>query len=491
MTNSELLEISAARDRVRVLIVDDHRDFAENLAELGRMNSLAPVICGSCDEARRLIVEELFDVAIVDQHLPDGLGLDLLTDLRARSPDVVTIVVTAFVSLDDTLAALNHGAFAFLAKDSDPDELLAIIARAAENAKLRRENRGLRDLREAILHALPDLVLLVDASTRIVSVNRRHPVFCPGPPAAAAGLPVREAVAPFLRDQFDVGEWLREAQARGGETERTVEVRDDAGRLWILGLRTLPLSTDASTLLLVRVADLTDRIALERQLNDAQHLATLGRLVSSIAHELRNPLAGIRALSQILQRRLAGAPEDRENASEILALTDRMHATLSDLLEFARPGGRREETIDVAELVEGVHREALRWPSAERRRLEYRRIGGRPLQRVAARDRISGAIENLVQNALHAAPPDGRVRLTLADTERGCEVIVEDDGPGVPADVLPRLFQPFFTTKTRGTGLGLSIVKSTVQSLGGTIDVGRSDDLGGARFRLRLPLPSA
>src|SRR5688572_6683776 len=125
---------TTAQDIVRVLIVDDHRDFAENLAELGRINGLAPVICGSCATARTRIRKEVFDVAIVDHRLPDGLGIDLLADLKASCPDIVTIVVTAVVSLDDTLAALNQGAFAFMAKDSDPDELLAIVARAAENA---------------------------------------------------------------------------------------------------------------------------------------------------------------------------------------------------------------------------------------------------------------------------------------------------------------------------------------------------------------------
>ncbi len=488
MTRHELLEILPVRELVRVLIVDAHRDFAENLSEFGRLNGLAPVICGTCGEARQRIVAEAFDVAIVDQRLPDGLGIELLADLRASCPDVVTIVVTASVSLDDTLAALHQGAFAFMAKDCDPDELLAAIARAAENAKLRRENRGLRDLHETILRALPDLLLLIDDSLRIVSASRQHALLCPGGTAAAVGRPVHDVVAPSLRERFDFGELLREARVKSGETERTIEVRDAAGRLWILGLRAIPLPAEASPLTLVRVVDLTDRIELERQLTDAQHLATLGRMVSSIAHEVRNPLAGIRALAQLLQRRFKHSPNDHESATEILGLTDRMHATLSDLLEFARPGGRREETIDLVALVESLQKEALRWPFAKGRRIEFVRVGDRPLQLVAAPERVFGAIENLVQNALHAVATDGRVRLTLADSDRGCELTVEDDGPGIAADVLPRLFQPFFTTKTHGTKLGLSIIKSTVESLGGSIEVDRSRDLGGARFRLRLPL---
>src|SRR5262249_38284289 len=142
-----------------------------------------------------------FDVAIVDQRLPDGLGIELLADLKAGCPDVVTIVVTALVSLDDTLAALHHGAFAVIAKDSAADEVLATIARAADSARLRRENRALRDLQEAILRALPDLLLLVDESMRIVSANRHHPLICPDGPESAIGRSVDDVVASVLRER--------------------------------------------------------------------------------------------------------------------------------------------------------------------------------------------------------------------------------------------------------------------------------------------------
>jgi PAS domain S-box-containing protein len=485
------MRATADRDVVRVLIVDDNVDYAENLAELGRLNGLAPVICDSCASARARVADSVFDVAIVDQRLPDGLGIELLAELRASCPDIVTIVVTALVSLDDTLAALHQGAFAFLAKDSDPDELLAIVARAAENARLRRENRELRVLREAILRGLPELLLLVDESTRIVRVNRRHEVFCDCDPERAVGRPAHEVVAPFLRRRLDLVGLVREAREKSMEIERTIEERDPAGRTWILGLRAIPLKAAGGKLTLVRMIDLTERIALERQLTDAQHLATLGRLVSSIAHEVRNPLAGIRALAQLLQRRFKDSPGDLENATEILALTDRMHATLSDLLEFARPRADRDESIDLQELVGSLITQAQRWPFTSGRRLELVRRGDRSQRLVGARDRVLGAIENVVQNALQAAPAEGVVRVTLADVDAGCEISVEDSGPGISPDVEPRLFQPFVTTKTRGTGLGLSIVKKTIEALGGTIAVDRSPELGGARFRLLLPARSA
>src|SRR5262245_16558884 len=97
---ADVIASSAGRDPARVLIVDDNRDFAENLAEMSRLSGLSATVCATCAEARASIERQGFDVAIVDQRLPDGFGIDLLAELRQRCADIVTIVVTAFVSLD-------------------------------------------------------------------------------------------------------------------------------------------------------------------------------------------------------------------------------------------------------------------------------------------------------------------------------------------------------------------------------------------------------
>ncbi len=484
-----MIKLAPDPDAVRVLIVDDNRDFADNLAELAELRGLHAQTAHDCRQALALARAAPFDVAIVDQKLPDGSGIELLADLRRLLPDLVTLVVTAFVSLDNSLAALHEGVFAFIGKDTDPDELLSTIARAAENARLRRDNRKLRRLHEATLLAIPDFLALVDESGRVQSVNQSHPALCPGEPAIAVGRPFDEMVAPFVQAHVVLGEWL--VQVRRGEapTERSLELCDGNGKRLILGLRAVALSDAQPPLLLLRAVDLTERISLERRLTETEHLATLGRLVSSIAHDLRNPLAGIRALAQLLQRSVAGPPRDVENVTEILTLADRMRATLADLLDFARPSPRAEETIRLPELLEGLVSEARLWPSADGRTIDLvTSPGAGAATLVAASDRVVGLFANLIDNALQAAPPGGRVRVLLAADGSHADVAIEDNGPGIGPEVAPHLFQPFFTTKTRGTGLGLSIVKKSVDALGGTIAADRSPDLCGTRFRARLPL---
>ncbi len=477
----------ARLDAVRVLIVDDNRDFAENVAGLALLRGLAPTVAHDRATALQLAEREPFDVAIVDQKLPDGRGTELLAELRARLPDLVTMVVTAFVSLDNSLAALREGAFAFVGKDSEPDELVETISRAAENARLRRENRTLRQLHEATLLAIPDFLLLIDRTGRVESVNGSHAAFCPGPPQLAIGRPLDEIVAPFVRERTSLLVWLDRVRSGEAPAERTLELQDVNGAPLIVGLRAVSLESDREPLLLLRAVDLTERISLERRLSESEHLATLGRLVSSIAHDLRNPLAGIRALAQMLRRTRSEVARDAENLDEIVALSDRMGATLSDLLDFARPGTRREEPLQLAELLGSLVVEARRWPAADGRSNELD-LAPKAAVVVGARERVEGLLANVIDNALQAAPAGGRLRITLAVDDGIADVIVEDSGPGVAPDVLPHLFQPFFTTKTRGTGLGLSIVKKNVDALGGAIDVDRSPSLGGARFRIRLPL---
>ena len=474
---------------VRVLVVDDNRDFAENVAALARSRGLDPTIAHDRRGALLLARTEPFDVAVVDQKLPDGVGTALLAELRTLLPDLVTMVVTAFVSLDNSLAALREGAFAFVAKDSEPDELIETIARAAENARLRRENRTLRQRHDAILQAIPDFLLLVDGSGTVESVNRRHPALCPDAPDCANGRSLDEVVAAGVRLRESLGAWI--AQVRRGEApaERTLELGGGGDGLSILGLRAVPLGSSSTAPVLLRAVELTDRISLERRVAESEHLATLGRLVSSIAHDLRNPLAGIRALTQLVQRSRSASARDQENLAEVVALIDRMHATLSDLLDFARPGTRRDEPLQLAELIDSLAVETRRWPTAEGRTVEVD-LAHEPATITGTRERVkallANLLANLLDNALQAAPAGGRARVSLRREGRRVEIAVEDDGPGVPTELLPRLFQPFVTTKTRGTGLGLSIVRKNAEALGGNVTVDRSPTLGGARFRVSL-----
>lgn len=470
-----------AEGPARVLIVDANRDFAANLADIARLQGMEPVVVRRLEDALDQMARHEFDVALVDYRLPDGSGTEFLARARDLRPHLVCVIVTAFASQSTTLSALNEGAFAFVTKDADADLFLDALHRAAQTAALRRENDRLVRTQERILLAIPDLLMLIDGHLRILSANHPHALFCP----STDGLPraLLDAVSPLVRDRVDWSALVESARSGDGE-EVFLRVRDPEGKTRTFAIRCTIVGTRAHPEFLLRVTELTTRLELERRLSDSEALARVGRLVAMIAHEMRNPITGIRALAQLLRDRFPTDDDDRESVDEILTLADRMSATLADLLTYARPPKWKEERIALEELLAQVVTQARRWPSAEGRTVKLQVVEGGRQEVRAERDRLTSVYSNLVENALQATPERGTVVVTLLPGQR---VAVEDSGCGVPEEDRERIFEPFVTGRSEGTGLGLAIVRGVVEGYGGSIEVGRSEAMGGARFEVRFP----
>ncbi|MCM2258254.1 MAG: ATP-binding protein [Vicinamibacteria bacterium] len=224
--------------------------------------------------------------------------------------------------------------------------------------------------------------------------------------------------------------------------------------------------------------------AAESQVAHAEKMASLGRLSASIAHEINNPLAGVLTFAKLLLRDLAERPLDealREQAVKQLRLvqreTERCTVIVRNLLEFSR---QRPLAMRPASLV-GIVEEAL---SLVAHQVQLRGLTlERDLQDVPAVEADSGqirqAVVNLVMNACDATPEGGRIRVATR-TSAGGPVLLEvsDSGSGVAPEALPRLFDPFFSTKEKGTGLGLSVVYGIVERHGGKIEVESPSSLG-------------
>jgi CheY-like chemotaxis protein len=232
------------RDRpVRLLIADDNRDFAANLSDLARLHGFETKVVHSLTQARALAEDGSFDVAVIDQRLPDGRGIELLSRWRFDQPDLVPIIVTAFASVDSTLAALNQGAFAFVTKDSEPEVLLDALLRAAENAILRRENRRLRGTQEAILAALPDQLLIVDRQLTVHSANRRDPQLCSHEPRIVLPCPLLGFLAPGVVDRLDWNRLIRDV-IETGSIEASLTIRMEGDKTRTYSVRATRLATE-------------------------------------------------------------------------------------------------------------------------------------------------------------------------------------------------------------------------------------------------------
>jgi signal transduction histidine kinase len=232
--------------------------------------------------------------------------------------------------------------------------------------------------------------------------------------------------------------------------------------------------------------DITELTRLQEELIRTERLAAVGELAASIAHEVKNPLAAIRAAVEILGDRFPEKDSGREVVGEVIGQIERLDRTVKDLLTFARPSPIEKQPTKVPDLV-GSALELLRGEPLRKGVEVYLQldpdIPGVPVDR----RQMEQAFLNVILNSLQAM--EGAGRLTVSSRQEPDDVLVSfrDTGPGVPQEIMERVFHPFFTTKHRGTGLGLSIVQKVLDAHGGSIIIENHEDRG-AVVTLRLPM---
>jgi signal transduction histidine kinase len=231
----------------------------------------------------------------------------------------------------------------------------------------------------------------------------------------------------------------------------------------------------------------------QAQLVQSEKLASIGEMAAAVAHGLRNPLASLRAAAQLV-RRHPDSPSSREHLDAIIEEVDRLDRRISHLLSFSRPAPYHPMPERVARLVENLL-PTFAEPMRERRvELEVDLPQDLPEVRVDPMQ-LEQALLELVSNALDAMPGGGRLRLgaqAMNGGPAGGEIVIEvsDTGPGIPANVLPSVCEPFFTTRQEGTGLGLAIAKRYVEQNGGRLEIDSSPG-SGTTVRVRLPTGGA
>jgi signal transduction histidine kinase len=263
------------------------------------------------------------------------------------------------------------------------------------------------------------------------------------------------------------------------------------GYRWFAGLALAGIAL--SLVLTVRLARTVGRQAAERErlrteLRRSERLAALGKLIAGVAHEVRNPLAGIRGITQLWRR---GLGLGNEGFDHLIDEVDRLEGIVSRLLQFSRadaqdltPGDLNLVAAEAARLAEDRARE-------QEIRVELDLEPDLPPIQMAPPALVQ-VLRNLTTNALQVMPRGGVLRLaTRLDAARGTVVAsVADDGPGLSDEVLSHLFEPFFTTKAEGTGLGLAIAREIALAHRGELRA-QNRPGGGAVFTLTLPVAEA
>ena len=232
------------------------------------------------------------------------------------------------------------------------------------------------------------------------------------------------------------------------------------------------------------VHDLSARVRVEERLREQAALAKLGEMAAVIAHEVKNPLAGIRGAMQVMGRRMTAGSKDEEMTREIVKRIDSLDAMMKDMLLFARPPQPKRLPIEIAPLV-AVTAHLLK-EDAALRDVDVRIEGSAPPVNADA-EMLKMVFQNLLVNGVHAMNGKGTIRVDIAPVNGACRIVFTDAGPGIPADIRTKIFTPFFTTKSRGTGLGLPTAKRFIEAHDGQISIDCPTQ-GGTAVHVTLPL---
>ena len=382
-------------------------------------------------------------------------------------------------SLDNPSAFMAASMQAVIQKLREQEKELAALHRRDKERAQQTER-----LSEAVTRNMPAGLLLISSAGLITSAN----------PAAEAALDVHALVyrryAEVLGKESSLSILLAKCLSEGRTFRREeVEYTTPKGELRQLGVTISPILGKSAqvTGALCLLSDLTELAALQRQVQVKESLAALGELSAGIAHEFKNALATISGYAQMIRRESEG--ETAENARLIVDQTRALTHVVTEFLKFARPLDLSTEEVPLRSVVERVIneiQEAIPQVTISSRG-EFESIAG-------DEGLLRQALLNLTRNAAEAAveqPFGGRVEVygAIDHMPSGAlqRITVTDNGPGIAADDLSKIFVPFYTTKTNGTGLGLAIVQKIIVQHGGSVEV-RNQTQGGAEFIVSLPL---
>lgn len=338
------------------------------------------------------------------------------------------------------------------------------------------------------LRSLESGVLTLDCGGTVTSFNAVAEAILGCPAAEAIGADVSRVLPdeppnhPFLAS-------VRGAlEGHGGASSAEALVRTRRGREVELGYSIAPLRDegDASLGLVITFKDLAERKAAEQRLHRAENLALLGTMASSVAHEVRNPLAAINGLVELIRN---GSPEDsvhRNYCERIIQSIERINRICQELLTVGNPEPRDVAPVDVNALARETV-ELCRYDTGLRETVVHQDLAADLPPILGDRERLGQVLLNILRNAFQAVRDGGEITVRTRATGQSAQVAVHNTGPPIAPEVRKQLFTLFFTTKQRGTGLGLAVSQQLVRAHGGRILVDSSPERG-TTFTIELPV---
>jgi PAS domain S-box-containing protein len=338
----------------------------------------------------------------------------------------------------------------------------------------------------AIIDSAVDGIIVIDAHGRIEAFNHAAERLFGYTLDEVVGQNVDMLMPSPYREEHDsyLSRYLATGRAKIIGSGREVQGRRKDGTTFPLHLSVGEITIHGERKFAGILHDLTNRVQMEGQLREQAALAKLGEMAAVIAHEVKNPLAGIRGAIQVFGGRMMQEGINAQILNEIVTRIDALDQMMKDLLLFARPPKPKRAPVDLIPLVRTTANLLNEDPALKQVDIEI--DGAAPLVS-ADPDMLKVVFHNLLINGAHAMQGKGRIRVAVEPIDTSCQIAFADGGPGIPPEIREKVFTPFFTTKTRGSGLGLPTVKRFVEAHDGQIAI-ECPPAGGTTVFIRLPM---
>jgi PAS domain S-box-containing protein len=476
----------------KIMVADDNRDLNDAMREIFSEQGFDVVQAFDGDEAFELYNAQRPDLVFLDYLMPKMDGVDVLEEIMTVDPDALVVFITGEGSEDTAVQAMKAGAKDYVTKPFSMQYVVHIAKKfirehelMLENIQLKARGDAYRDNLVAVTETMGEAVVTIDSSGTIQFMNLMARKFW-GPLEEMQGKPV-DVLVPD--PNVSLYAEIRDALAtRDGHYQNEYTFRKADGGIF-LGLLSASLlkgrSVSGDTVLVIR--DLTDIEMMRRQVINAEKLASLGKVVEGVAHEIRNSLTSLGGFSRRLSRSVDANSAEKVYVDYIIEDVKRLESMILDIEEYVNYTKIHRPNF-VPTRIEDVVENALikTFGSGRFSQVAYQVNIPPGIEEIYAdQDFLVEAFWHLFVNACESM--EGKGSLTVDVSSHPPYVIVDviDTGKGIPNEEIKEIFNPFYTSKPRGAGLGLSKVYMIIEEHGGFITVNSSVNEG-TRIRVFL-----
>ncbi|MBW1802834.1 MAG: response regulator [Deltaproteobacteria bacterium] len=493
-------------ERSTVLIVDDDPRMCDSVKALLRHQGYDLNTCNSGNKAVEYIEKNAVDLVLLDMMMPDMDGHQIMDFLGQRRPETLVIVITGHASMESAIKSMKRGAYDYIRKPFDPDELLATVEHALDHKKLKDENailNGKLELSEEryryLVQSSPDIIYTLDEKGNFKFINRAVERLLNFKIEQLIG---KHYTSIIYEEDLEKAKWFFNERRTGDRTATGIKLRLKVGsegnglkhyevRHITIELKsngiydTSPTEKDKRFLGTYGVArDISDRKRLEDQLQQARKMEAIATLAGGIAHEFNNALVGILGNLELLQVELPAIESITKYSETMRDSIHRMAHLTNQLLAYAQGGKYHSKIISLNDFLKDTLL-LLKHDINPSIRVETDLSNDtHPIE--ADITQMQMVLSALINNAVEAMEGKGRILIATRNEEVDenfakdnphlklgpyVRLTVDDDGKGMDEESRQRVFDPFFTTKFQGRGLGMAAVYGVVKNHNGWVSV--------------------